>query len=177
MTKLTVLNTCCGLALRRDGCDGYLVLSDPDDPCCCGGCTYFWFAICNSNAARDDNVNVSINGNDLGVMDLNANAQVGWIIHTGPQPTQQQIGWIAGCYNNAVFKQISKSDLLVGANSVNTTLAQANNNGNAGSWGCGLWSKKEGETCASLGGGGYGNPPGNFPWNLTQEQYDGLSEE
>jgi hypothetical protein len=37
MAKLTLLNTCCGLALRRDGCDGSLVLAKEsnDDPCCC----------------------------------------------------------------------------------------------------------------------------------------------
>jgi len=39
MEKLTVLNTCCGLALRRDGCDGYLVLAKSDDKGCCCDCT------------------------------------------------------------------------------------------------------------------------------------------
>lgn len=152
-----------------------LVLSDSvENPCCCGGCTYFWFGICNINSAVDDNMNVSINGKNLGVMDLNANNRVGWIVHTGPQPTQQQIPWDAGCYSYAVFKKINKADLKVGSNGLSTTLAQANNNGNYGVWGCGLWSTKAGETCPSLASGTYGSPPQTFSWTLTQAQYTAL---
>lgn len=175
MTKLTVISACCGTRLRRDGCHGPLVLAKSDDtPCCCNGCVYFWFAICNINAAVDDNMNVSINGKNLGVMDLNANARVGWIIHTGPQPTKQQIPWDGDCYDNAVFKKIAKTDLQVGGNNVSTTLAQANNNGNYGIWTAGLWSKNEDESCPTLASSSYGNPPQTFSWNLTQEQYDSL---
>lgn len=175
MAKLTVITACCGTRLRRDGCHGPLVMANEDDtPCCCGGCRYFWWALCNVNSAVDDNVNVAINGKNLGVMDLNANAQVGWIIYTGPKPTQQQIPWQTSCYNNAVFKKINKADLRVGGNSVTTTLAQANNNGNYGIWGCGLWSITEGESCPALSSGSYGDPPQTFSWTLTQEQYDTL---
>lgn len=37
MAKLTVLNSCCGTRLRRDGCHGPLVLAsaETDEACCC----------------------------------------------------------------------------------------------------------------------------------------------
>lgn len=39
MALLTVINACCGLRLRRDGCTGPLVLAGPDDTsCCCKTC-------------------------------------------------------------------------------------------------------------------------------------------
>lgn len=40
MAKLTVISTCCGTRLRRDGCGGPLILAggSNDEPCCCGEC-------------------------------------------------------------------------------------------------------------------------------------------
>jgi hypothetical protein len=36
MAKLTIISSCCGTRLRRDGCNGPLVLAKEDDsPCCC----------------------------------------------------------------------------------------------------------------------------------------------
>lgn len=38
MAKLTIISSCCGTRLRRDGCNGPLILAkeDGDEPCCCG---------------------------------------------------------------------------------------------------------------------------------------------
>lgn len=40
MAKLTIISSCCGTRLRRDGCNGPLILAkeSDDEPCCCDKC-------------------------------------------------------------------------------------------------------------------------------------------
>ena len=182
MTKLTLQNSKLRWSFSGSS-GGKLILSprseDDDAPCCCGTCKYFWFGFCNVNAATDDNMNVTFNGTSLGVMDLNANAAVGWILHTGPAPERDEIPWGTACHDFATFKKISKSDLRVGTNSFETTLAQANNNGNYGIWTAGLWpiSKDRPTSCPVLASGSYGSATGTYTWSISEEQYDSLVDE
>lgn len=115
-------------------------------------------------------------------MNLARDTYVGWNIFVGPKPEQHEIPWDSGCYGAATFKKIKKTDLIVGKNEIKTTLARPNNNGNFGDWGAGLWKRKADPSdttpsdCESLGSGTYSAPPQTFSWNLTQAQYDGLSD-
>lgn len=64
MATLTLLNTECGLRLRKHA--GALVLAKSEnDPCCCDACVYE-FCIVNSNFIKDNSWDVYINGNLIG---------------------------------------------------------------------------------------------------------------
>jgi hypothetical protein len=91
--------------------------------------------VCNSNAQKDDNFNVYLNGTYIGYLNLNSNAQVGSLFigttDTNVNVTQPDFTCPLGGMVNYRF---SEDSLIYGGNNVlYLQNAQQNNNGNLGS--------------------------------------------
>jgi len=120
------------LYLFSDG-SGLLVSSGGEltaDPDCCCGRQALAIAICNSNAARDDNFKVLLNDNEIGTIDNSTNACTGRIFATDSSVTN-----FSGLACNSAFEptvQLSEQDLIEGTNTLRIESTQDNNNGNFG---------------------------------------------
>lgn len=90
------------------------------------------FQICNSNAARDDNFDIFLNGTYIGAVDLNANAQVGSVFIADLDPSLTITGSDFACpIPNMVVYRFDPA-LLQASNIITMTNTQINNNGNFG---------------------------------------------
>jgi len=95
----------------------------------------FVMQVCNSNAARDDNFDVHLNGNLIGSLDLSQNAQVGGVFigSTDTSLTISSTGAGFVCPISLMQVQyFDPSSLLNGTNSIFMENTQNNNNGNFG---------------------------------------------
>lgn len=93
------------------------------------------FQICNSNAARDDNFDILLNGTYIGAVNLNANAQVGSVFIADLNPSISITGTDFACpIANMVVYRFDPS-LLQESNVISMVNTQVNNNGNFGSVG------------------------------------------
>ena len=120
------------LYLHSDG-DALLVstagqlTADPD--CCCGRQAVA-IAICNSNAAKDDDFKVVLNDKEIGTIDNSQNACTGRIFST-----DTSVDDFTGLACNAAFGstvQLAESDLIEGTNTLRIESILDNNNGNFG---------------------------------------------
>jgi hypothetical protein len=98
------------------------------------------FQVCNSNAARDDNFDVMVNGVNIGSLDLGTDAQVGSVFIAGD-------GDITGSdfacpMGNIQVYRFSPSLLRIGSNNLQMINTQQNNNGNYGSVGIRSYTKE-----------------------------------
>ena len=90
--------------------------------------------ICNSNAARDDNFNVYLNGTYIGFLNLNSNAQIGSLFIGTPDTNVNVTEPDFTCpLSGMVNYRFSEDSLIYGGNNVlYLENAQNNNNGNLG---------------------------------------------
>jgi len=89
--------------------------------------------ICNSNAAKDDNIDLYLNNNNLGTVDLSLNDTIGGIFIGHPTAHFQGSETFSTCpLSKMVIKRFNPNYLFRSNNQVRTVLSQANNNGNYG---------------------------------------------
>jgi hypothetical protein len=95
----------------------------------------FVLQVCNSNAARDDNFDVFLNGTYIGALDLNQNAQIGSVF-IGDTDTNVQVGVpdFTCPLSGMVIYHFDPSILLGGTNTIFLQNTQGNGNGNFGTF-------------------------------------------
>ena len=95
----------------------------------------FVLQVCNSNASRDDNFDVFLNGTYIGALDLNQDAQIGSVF-IGNTDTNVQIGVpdFTCPLSGMVTYHFDPSILLGGTNTIFMQNTQNNGNGNFGTF-------------------------------------------
>jgi hypothetical protein len=94
------------------------------------------FQICNSNSARDDNFDIILNGTSIGIIDLNADAQVGglFIGSLNPALTVTEPDFVCPL-GLMVVNRFDPNLLHYGLNTIKMQNVQNNGNGNFGNVG------------------------------------------
>ena len=93
------------------------------------------FQICNSNASRDDNFNIKLNGTQIGAVDLSTDAQVGSVFIADPTNTLTITGSDFDCPIPGMVVYYFDPALLQPSNTINMENTQDNGNGNYGTIG------------------------------------------
>jgi hypothetical protein len=94
------------------------------------------FQICNSNAVRDDNFEIQLNGNVIGNVDLNANALVGSVFIASTNTNLTITGADFVCPTSAMVKYFFDESIIIdGINTIYMRNTQANRTGNQGTIG------------------------------------------
>lgn len=146
-----------------------------DAATCC--CEIFAIVVNNSNAAKDDNFKILLNGADIGHINNNANDQTGRIF----ADSDEYLDFPANSIDNPnpnVFETTLALDmglLITGVNTLRVESIQDNASGNAGAVRVGYWSLNGSDKrvlllADTLLNGGYGFSSGvgngnNFTFN------------
>ena len=89
------------------------------------------FQICNSNSQKDDNFDIILNGTSIGIIDLNADAQVGGLFIGSLNPSLTVTAPDFVCpLNLMVINRFDPNLLHYGVNTIRMQNVQNNNNGN-----------------------------------------------
>lgn len=91
------------------------------------------FQVCNSNSAKDDNFNLYLNNNFIGLLDLSQNAQVGGVFIATTNASADLVSGDFACpLTLMVTNRFNPSFLVYGTNVLEMRNAQNNGNGNYG---------------------------------------------
>jgi hypothetical protein len=108
--------------------------------------------VCDTNAARDDNIRVTLNGTVIAdVLDFSKDERNGYFLISDPDATlEASESSIPSCHGTSPglpisVKRFSPDSIKGGINTINVKIVQQNNNGNAGAFNVRSYVKRNGK--------------------------------
>ena len=108
--------------------------------------------VCDTNAAKDDNIRVTLNDTVIAdVLDFSKDERNGYFLISDPDATlEASESSIPSCHGTSPglpisVKRFSPDSIKGGDNTINVTIVQQNNNGNAGEFNIRSYLKRDGK--------------------------------
>lgn len=125
--------------------------------------------VCNTNAIRDDNIEVILNGNSIGILDFTLNDYTGYFLIGDDSETILDKNESSISFCKITSSYFNKNLIKSGANEIKTKLIKSNGSGNAGSFNIRSYLKYNGKLICGcdIQKVSYGNPPQTLPFQYN----------